>query len=412
MPPVLRFGIAGLGVASTQILPHLARHPRVKVTAAADVRKEALSKFASEFHAETYDSVEALVGSPLVDAIYVCTPNHLHKKHVIMAAEQGKHVIVEKPMALTIEECEAMNAAVERYRVKLLCGHTHSFDPPIRKMRAIVESGELGRLMMINTWDFTEFMYRPRMPHELDTTRGGGVVYIQGPHQVDVLRLIGGGLVRSVRAMTGIFDETRPTEGFYAAYLEFEDGTPATLVYSGYGHFDTAELHWWVGEGGQPRDPETNVKARKKLREEAREATLKESMRYGGAQEGDFAHLRQVGAPRHQPFFGLTVLSCERGDIRQSPDGLYVYGDEGRREIQVPLGESGRTAEVDELYHAVVDDRPVFHDGRWGEATLEVCLAIYRSARERREVFLRHQSSVTGDLGSRTRTPGRAAISG
>jgi phthalate 4,5-cis-dihydrodiol dehydrogenase len=393
MPPTLRFGFAGLGVASTQIIPDVANHPGVKITAAADVRPAALEHFAKEFGAETFLSVEDLVKSPNVDAIYVATPNHLHAEHVIMAAEYGKHVIVEKPMALTIEECEAMNAAAEKHGIKLLCGHTHSFDPPIRRMRQIVREGELGRLFMIQSWNYTDFIYRPRMPHELDTSRGGGVVYVQGPHHVDIVRLIGGGMVRSVRAMTGIVDQARPTEGYYTAFLEFEDGTPATLVYNGYSHFDTAELHYWVGEGGQPRDPKTNVEARRNLGQvsPAKEGALKESMRYAGARAGGFAHRPVEDVVRHQPFFGITLVSCEHGDIRQSPDGLLIYGDHENWEVPVPPGQRSRTAELDELYAAVVQDRPVYHDGRWGEATLEVCLAIYESARARREIILEHQ---------------------
>jgi len=68
-----------------------------------------------------------------------------------------------------------------------------------------------------------------------------------------------------------------------------------------------------------------------------------------------------------------------------------IYGDEEKREITLPSGRIGREAEVEELYHAVVSDRPVFHDGRWGEATLEVCLAILESAKERREIRVSHQ---------------------
>jgi phthalate 4,5-cis-dihydrodiol dehydrogenase len=165
----LRFGIAGLGIASTQIVPEFARRRHLALTAAADPREEALRKFAQEIRGETYTSVEALCESPNVDAVYVCTPNHLHAEHVITAAEHGKHVIVEKPIALSIDECEAMNAAAERNGVKLLCGHTHSFDPPVRAMRALVSRGELGPLRMIHTWHYNEFMYRPRMPHPLGT---------------------------------------------------------------------------------------------------------------------------------------------------------------------------------------------------------------------------------------------------
>jgi len=154
----LRMGIAGLGVASTQILPAVSRLPYLQITAAADVRADALAKFRKEYDAVAFTSVEEMCRSSDVDFIYIATPNQLHAEHAITAATHKKHVIVEKPMAMSLEECEAMNAAAEKNGVKLLCGHTHSFDPPIRKIREIVKSGELGKLCMINTWNYNEFM--------------------------------------------------------------------------------------------------------------------------------------------------------------------------------------------------------------------------------------------------------------
>ena len=390
MSEILRLGMAGLGVASTQILPPIAKLPFIKITAAADMRADAVAKFREQYHAEGYATIEELCASPNVDAVYIATPNSLHAEHAIIAAKHKKHIIVEKPMAMNLTECDAMNEAADRYGVKLLCGHTHSFDPPIRKIREIVKSGELGKLCMIHSWNYNEFMYRPRMKHELAMTRG--VVLNQGPHHVDIVRLIGGGLVRSVRAMTGVWDSARQWEGSYTCYLEFADGTPATLVYSGYGFFDTAELFNWVGEGGQHRAPETNLAVRAKLREvrtAEEEEQLKEGMRFGGSREGEFSHV--WSGERKQPFFGHTVVSCQRGDIRQTPDGLKIYGETAQREIQLPAGSRGREAEVEELYDAVVKGRPVFHGGRWGAATLEVCLAMLESAKQRKEMLLSHQ---------------------
>src|ERR1044071_5669713 len=325
-------GMAGLGVASTQILPAIARVPYVEITAASDLRSDALVKFRNEYKGEVFSSVEAMCASPNVDFVYIATPNQLHAEHAITAARHHKHIIVEKPMALSIPECDSMNAAAEENSVKLLCGHTHSFDPPIRKAREIVKSGELGKVCMINTWNYNEFMYRPRMKHELATSHG--VVLNQVPHHVDVVRLIGGGMVRSVRAMTGIWDKARAHEGSYSCYLEFEDGTPATLVYSGYGFFDTAEFFSWIGEGGQYREPETNLKVRRRLRDvrnAEEEEQLKEGMRFGGRREGEYSHM--WSGERKQPFFGFTLVSCERGDIRQTPDGLRIYGENDKREI-------------------------------------------------------------------------------
>ena len=390
MSDPLRLGIAGLGVASTQILPPISALSYIKITAAADTRPDVLEKFRAVYQGETYTSVQGMCERAGIDAVYVATPNTLHAEHAIIAARSGKHIIVEKPMAMSLAECDAMNEAAEKYGVKLLCGHTHSFDPPIRKIREIVKSGGLGKLCMINSWNYNEFMYRPRMRHELAMSRG--VVLNQGPHHVDIVRLIGGGMLRSVRAMTGIWDKAREWEGSYSCFLEFEDGTPATLVYSSYGFFDTAELFGWVGEGGQHRAPETNLNVRKKLREvrtTEEEEKLKEGMRFGGQREGEYSHL--WNGERKQPFFGLTVVSCEKGDIRQTPDGLKIYGETEQREIQLPAAHRGREAEVEELYNAVVHKRPVFHDGRWGAATLEVCLAILESAAQRKEFFLSHQ---------------------
>ena len=112
-------------------------------------------------------------------------------------------------------------------------------------------------------------------------------------------------------------------------------------------------------------------------------------MRFGGQREGEYSHV--WSGERKQPFFGLTLVSCEKGDIRQTPDGLHIYGETEQREIALPAGSRGREAEVEELYDAVVKSRPVFHGGRWGAATLEVCLAMLESAKERKEIFLSHQ---------------------
>jgi phthalate 4,5-cis-dihydrodiol dehydrogenase len=394
---ILKVGVAGLGVGSTQIIPALEKMPGMKLVAAADFRPDALETFKQRYGGRVYDSVEKLCGDPEVEAVWISTPNQFHCEHVITAAERGKHAVVEKPMALTIDECERMVAAVEKNKVKLLCGHTQSFNPAIRAMRKVFASGELGRLCALQTCMYTDWMLRPRMPAELDLKLGGGVVYRQGPHQIDTMRLLGGGRVRSVRAMTGQWMSERPAPGYYAAFLEFEDGTPATVVYNGYGYFDTSELTWGMGERHYNQEERARVRAqlRNKTLDEEK---AKEAMRFGGKREGEFAHDAAVQADRATRgiqggghFFGITLATCERGDIRQSPDGIYLYGDQGQKEIPVTGRSASRFSELNELYEAVTQNRPVYHDGRWGMATLEVCLAIMQSARERREILLTHQ---------------------
>ena len=80
--------------------------------------------------------------------------------------------------------------------VRLVVGHSHSFDAPVARARAIVASGAVGRVRMITAVNFTDYLYRPRRPEELDTRRGGGALFSQAAHQVDIARLLSGGVAR------------------------------------------------------------------------------------------------------------------------------------------------------------------------------------------------------------------------
>ena len=387
----LRIGVAGLGRAFVLMLPSLAFHPKVELVAAADPREDARARFAQEFHARTYVSVDELCGDPNVDAIYVATPHEFHAQNVITAASHGKHVLVEKPMALSIPECQAMIEAVRRANVQLVVGHSHSFDAPIARTREMIAGGAFGALRMITAVQFTDFLYRPRRPEEL-TAENGGVVLNQAPHHVDIARLLGGGMVRSVRALTGAWDTKRPVEGAYSALLSFENGAFATLTYGGYAHFDSDEFAGWIAESGYPKNPEVYGAARSLLRGSATpaaELALKSERNYGGAesQKSALPH----SAPRFHQHFGLVIVSCDRADLRPGPKGITIYGDDTRHFEPVPGPEIPRGEVIDELHAAIFAGKPPLHSGKWGLATMEVCLAMLQSAREGREIALTHQ---------------------
>jgi phthalate 4,5-cis-dihydrodiol dehydrogenase len=313
-------------------------------------------------------------------------------EHTVLAATHGKHVICEKPMALSLEQAQTMIDAVEQNGVKYVQGHSKIYNPPVRAMREVVASGQLGRLIQINTWNYRNWLNQPRLETEVNTATGGGVCYRQGPHQTDVVRCIGGGMVKSVRAITGRWNPHFDTEGNYTAFLEFEDGSAATMSMNGYAHFDIVELTWGIGEGGQVT-PEDRLYAPQERLTRPFDPDVKYALpeyTEQGYEERDRAR-----AERHQPFYGLTVVSCERGDLRQSPDGLYIYSDQGRAEIPC-RPDTGHTGELAELYDAVTTNRPSFPDARWGMATLEVILAILQSSAEHREITLSHQVPYRG----------------
>jgi phthalate 4,5-cis-dihydrodiol dehydrogenase len=390
MTTPLRLGVAGLGRAFMLMLPTLGRDPRVRLVAAADPRPEARAAFVRDFStpdqpARAYATVEELAADPHVEAVYVATPHQFHVAHVAALATGGKNLLVEKPMALTLADCDRMIAAAAKAGVHLLVGHSHSFDTPYLETAKLIASGQYGPVRMITALNFTDFLYRPRRPEELVTAEGGGVAFSQAAHQVDVIRLLGGGQVASVRAVTGNWDPARATEGAYQALLTFDTGASASLTYSGYGRFDSDELMGWTGELGQPRDPGAYGTARAALRKAATaddETALKNSRTYG------VASTATGGPPTKHNHFGVVIVSCERADLRPMAEGIHIFGNDHCSFIPLAAPAVPRFEVIDELIAAVRDNRPPLHSGTWGRSTLAVCLALLNSARTGTEIRL------------------------
>ena len=393
--PTLGLGIVGLGGASLNMLPKFAKNPRYRIAAAADIDEEILGRFAQDFpDAETSTSVEALCGSSAVDLVYIATPNNLHSEHARAAIAAKKHVLIEKPMTIAISDSKAMVEAADRAGVLLGVNVKHSFEPRVLKLRELARKGELGQLRMINSWRYVDWLYRPRTPEELTPEWGGGILWRQGPHQFDILRTVGGGLVRSVRGLASAWDAARRVPGAHAAFLDFEDGVVATAVISGYDHFDSREL---VG-GPDSVDPARHAQARRELREAPGgdwEANAARDERYGGGRSEGGSETRPMTAGGGWIVGGPIVVSFDQADVRTSPNGLEVYGDDSRWEIDLRSPEDGRDGRINTFYDAIVNGNPLQADGRWGMATLEVLLAVEQSGRDRADVLLTHQTATT-----------------
>ncbi len=382
-------GIAGLGMAGAVMVRAAAGHPGITIVAAAESYPAPRNAFARDFNAKVYDDVAALCADPAVEAVYIATPHQFHAPHAILAAQHGKHVILEKPMALSLADCDAIIAAVETAKVHLIVGHTHAFDPAVREMRRIVAGGELGQLGMIAGLNYTNFLYRPRRPEELDTARGGGIMFNQVPHQIDMVRTVGGGRLRSVRAQVTRLDPARPTEGSATAFLEFENGAAASLVYAGYDFFDSDELHSWISERGSAKAPDQHGAARRSLgADRAAEERLRVDRYAYGSEAGP--------PPAYQPHFGEMIVTCARGEMRASADGLFIYDANGKREVALPKSAvmPGRSEVLDDMIAAIRTGKRPLQDGRWAKANVEAMLALLQSARERREIMLEFQISA------------------
>ena len=378
----VRIGVCGLGRGFTLTAPALLFDPRVRLVAAAEPRPEARARFEQEFGGRTWPDIVGLCEDREIDLIYIASPHNLHAEQAILAAQAGKHVLVEKPMALTLADAARMIAAARAAGVRLIVGPSHGFDAPVLLARRLIAGGAFGAPRMITALNYTDFVYRPRRSDELDPQLGGGAVFNQAPHQIDIVRTLMGEPVRGVRAQVGDWDAARATEGAYNALLTFAGGGTASVIYSGYGRFDSDEFCGWIGETGAPKDPLAPRGSLQALRESATpEADRRRARAYGEA--GVEAGRGPSGMSEH---FGLVIVSCERADLRITPEGVLVYGEGAPRLHRPEPSIHPRSTVVDEMWSVVVDGREPAHSGAWGMATLEACLAIRESSRLGRDI--------------------------
>ena len=405
MSEPIRVAIAGLGQLGGDLAKALVNLPAVSLVAAADPREAARSTFEEVYGGRAHATIEELGADPGIDAVFIATPSSLHCQNVVSLAGAGKHMVLTKPMALTLDECHRMVRACDDSGVALIYGTGGMpFRPGLLAMREIIESGRLGRLRSITHWAFSDWMLRPRMVHEVTTD--GGLLLNQGPHVIDTIRLLGGGMVKSVRGTTvdmGL--EGRPCPGYLTGMLEFEEGTPATFIYNGYGYLFGWEFAPWADHASKLQALESSYDFRRALRAgNVNDASVKEGSRFGAqSSRADFRSERGQGVVANEGWLpsddGLVIAHCERGAIRQSAGGLYVYDDAGRREVLVDtvFGASAEANEVQELCDAIAGRRS-FRDGRWGRATLEVVLALATSGQEHREIEMKYQVPVPDGL--------------
>lgn len=389
----LRLGVLGLGRAFTLMLPTFQGDARLRLVAAFDPREAARQAFETTFGGRAHASAEAVCADPDVEWVYIATPHQMHVEHVLLAARHGKHVLVEKPLAIALDDCTRMIEACEAAGTQLIVGHSHSFNAPVKLARELIDAGTIGAVRFIHAMQYTDFLYRPRRPEELDTSRGGGVVFSQAAHQMDIVRLLAGGQALSVRALTGRWDPARPTEGAYSALITFVGGAFASATYNGYGFYDTDALMDGIGELGGAKNPAAHAQTRARLgavTDEAAEAALKAERNFGGS----LYQPAPVAVPDAAQHFGPVIVSGERGDLRLTPRGVWVFDASGQRFEAAPLPAVPRGEVVDELWSVAREGRAPVHGARWSRATVELCLALLDSQAAGTDIMLRHQVAL------------------
>lgn len=228
----VRWGILSTaGIAQKALLPAFSRAENAVVTAIAtgsDLAKA--NEIAEKFQIEkVYDDYEKLLNDPSIDAVYIPLPNHLHKEWVIEAAKNGKHILCEKPAALTAKETAEMIEVCEAENVLFMEAFMYYFHPQHARVKEIIASGEIGEVTYM-TASFSFYLAEEnraaniRMSHE----KGGGSIYDVGCYGIHAIRNVLGMEPASVHVHP-VIDAKMNVETAAVGHLTFEDGISATF---------------------------------------------------------------------------------------------------------------------------------------------------------------------------------------
>jgi predicted dehydrogenase len=230
----LNWGLIGTGdIARKRVAPVLRDSALCELVAVSRARVHLAEDFAKEFGAKKwFADWRELIRDEEIEAVYIATPVYLHAAQTIAAAEAGKHVLCEKPMAMNAKECDEMIAACRANGVKLGVAYYRHFYPAIRRIKQIIAAGEIGKVSVahINAFEYVDLA--PDDPHHwfLEKEKsGGGPMMDFGCHRLEVLTNLFG-KVRRVESIVAnvVFD--REVEDTAAALLQFENGVCASVT--------------------------------------------------------------------------------------------------------------------------------------------------------------------------------------
>jgi len=346
-------GIVGCGVIAPFHAMAAGDLPNARLVAVADIVPEAAARRGAEFGVEHHTDVDALLARNDVDVVSVCVPSGLHAEVGARAAAAGKHVIVEKPIDVTLEAADRLIAACRRHGVALTVISQHRFNPAVRRMRELIDAGRLGRLVLgdaIVKWYRSQEYYDSGDWRGTWSLDGGGSLMNQGVHYTDLLQWMMGP-VEGVFARTATAVHERiEVEDVAVAIVRFAGGAVGTLEASTAVYPGLTERLEVTGTGG------TVIVEGGRLRACELKDERGETSAYGAKLAADRPAAEDGGA--------------------------------GGAADPAAISHAGHRAQIADLLEAVETGRDPAITGEEARKPLELILAVYRSAREGREVAL------------------------
>jgi predicted dehydrogenase len=231
----VRWGLIGCGdISNKRVAPALRETAGSALVAVARARAELAAEFAQRHGARrSYADWREMLRDPEIDAVYVATPVRWHLEQATAAAEAGKHVLCEKPMAMDVAECERMIAAARAHRVRLGVAYYRHHYAVVARMRSLITSGEIGRPVFAQVQAFEHFDPGPDHPRAWllrKAQSGGGPMMDFGCHRLEVLLDLLGPVDEVDGFPSKVRFPDREVEDTCVARLKFRSGTEAVLT--------------------------------------------------------------------------------------------------------------------------------------------------------------------------------------
>ena len=233
---MLKIAIVGTGIIASTHINALANLPeKYKLVALCDLNEERVKSYADKLGIPYFLNYKDIPSSVECDAVLLNLPHGIHAEASIFFLEKGIHVLVEKPMANTVEECDAMIAAAEKSGKKLAIAHPQRFSKANIFVKEIIDSGELGRICMYNEQRSINYFDEKR-PAWFTSKKmaGGGIVMNYGAHAFDRICSLTGARPTEVFAGCANFKNDKDVEGHAQILAKFDNGMTASVTFSGY----------------------------------------------------------------------------------------------------------------------------------------------------------------------------------
>lgn len=232
---VYKVAVIGAGAISQRHMEAIVAMEKLDHAGIADIQEERAKETAAAYGTRAYTDYREMVLKEQPDIVVITLPHFLHKEAAIWCAEQGCHLMLEKPMALNVEECDAISQAARSHGVKLMVGHTQHYIADNLKARDILRSGQLGELVMIRDVRHVNYYNEKRPDWFFHKAKAGGGIFMNlGSHSIDKIQWLTGSRVTKVKASVSYHGDRGDIEGSGIAYIETASGIPATICQSGY----------------------------------------------------------------------------------------------------------------------------------------------------------------------------------